>query len=349
MDSLNLTSRSAWILQRLAPAIFFALLIAEPLFSAKCSIASSTYRYLVWYSNQDEADEESEEEFDGENAYEVLKWACSLGPRVSGSEAMKNQQDALEEHFEKMGATVVRQSFEVPHPVNRVQTTLTNLIVHWHPEREQRVLICCHYDTRPYPDRDRINPRGRFIGANDGASGVGLLVELAKHVKDLPGDVGIDFVFFDAEEFVFDARRDPLFLGSTYFARDYVRRPPDYVYRRGVLVDMIGDAELQLYMEKNSLYHARELTHQIWGVARELGVKEFIARSRHKVRDDHLPLNEIAKIPTCNIIDFDYPTPRDKNAYWHTMQDTADKCSADSLAKVGKVLVHWLRKIGEER
>ncbi len=284
-------------------------------------------------------------QFDGENAYKALKWVCDLGPRISGSEAMKQQQDGLEKYFEELGAEVVRQNFDVAHPVNRQRTTLTNLIVHFHPDREQRILICCHYDTRPYPDMDAYNPRGVFHGANDGASGVGLLVELGRHVINLPGDVGIDFVFFDAEEFIYDRQRDELFVGSTYFARDYAQRPPDYVYRRGVLVDMVGDASLEIYKEKNSLYHARDLTEQIWATAKELGIKEFKQRTRHTIRDDHLPLNEIAKIPTCDIIDFDFPTPRDRNKYWHTTNDIPENCSADSLAKVGTVLVHWLNEV----
>ena len=273
-------------------------------------------------------------DFDGDRAYHVLRWACSLGPRVSGTNAMKTQQDTLEKFFTDMGGTVSRQTFMYRHPIHHTQVEMTNLIVEWHPERKDRILICCHYDTRPYPDRDRHNPRGRFIGANDGASGVGLLFELGRHVKQLGGDVGVDFVFFDAEEFVFQ-RGDPLFVGSTYFSEQYVKHPPAHRYRRGVLVDMIGDANLQIYKEKNSLYHARELTTQIWTAARELGVSEFIDRARHKVRDDHEPLNQIARIPTCDIIDFDYPTPRSKNAYWHTTQDTEENCVGASCKAIG--------------
>ncbi len=285
-----------------------------------------------------------DKEFNGETAYAVLKWVCELGPRISGTEAMNRQQLMLEEHFTKLGGIVKRQEFTVNHPVTHVATKLTNLIVEWHPDRDQRILICCHYDTRPFPDKDLHNPRGLFLGANDGASGVGLLYELGRHMKELNTDFGVDFVFFDAEEFIYDRNRDPLFVGSTFFARDYANRPPKYVYRRGVLVDMIGDKDLQIYYETNSLYHARELTVEIFEAARELGVKEFIPRNRHKIRDDHLPLNEIAKIPTTDIIDFDYPNPRSKNAYWHTTADVPENCSAESLEKVGKVILYWLRK-----
>ncbi|HMO15132.1 MAG TPA: M28 family peptidase [Pirellulaceae bacterium] len=290
------------------------------------------------------AEQRGDENFDGETAYKVLKWLCDLGPRISGTQAMATQQAMLEAHFKHLGANVRRQEFSVRHPLTGRDTTLSNLIVEWHPDRDQRILICCHYDTRPFPDRDPHNPRGVFLGANDGASGVGLLYELGRHVKQLDTTFGIDFVFFDGEELVYERGRDEMFLGSTYFARDYVHRPPGHVYRRGVLVDMVGDKDLQIYYEINSLQYARELTVDIFQAAKELKIKEFIARSRHKVRDDHLPLNEIAKIPTTNLIDFDYPNPKSNNAYWHTTQDLPENCSAASLEKVGGVILYWLRK-----
>jgi hypothetical protein len=109
-----------------------------------------------------------------------------------------------------------------------------------------------------------------------------------------------------------------------------------------VLVDMIGDKDLEIYQEKNSLLAAPELTRSIWRVANELKVSEFVARPKHEIRDDHLPLNEIARIPTCDIIDFDYG-PR--NSYWHTMKDVPSACSGASLAKVGRVLLAWLEAV----
>jgi Zn-dependent M28 family amino/carboxypeptidase len=222
---------------------------------------------------------------------------------------------------------------------------VANLIVQWHPERKRRVLIATHYDTRPFPDNDLRDPRGEFIGANDGGSGTALLCQLGKHMPDLPGEIGVDFVLFDAEEFVFDQRNAEYFIGSTYFAKDYAAKPPGYRYEYGVLLDMIGDANLNLYFEKNSLQQAGQLTRSIWQTARRLRVAEFTPRLRHTVRDDHLPLNEIAKIPTCDIIDFDYPQPGGNVSYWHTQQDTLDKCSPLSLAKVGWVVHQWLQDL----
>ena len=227
-----------------------------------------------------------------------------------------------------------------------MRVTISNLVIEWHPERTARVLLCAHYDTRPFPDRDRQRPKGVFVGANDGASGVALLMELGRHMPALQSSIGVDFVLFDGEEFVFDENRDRdyYFIGSTFFARNYRNNPPAYKYRGGVLLDMVADAQLQLYQERNSVKHARDLVTQIWNMANRLDVSEFVRQTRHELRDDHIPLNEIARIPTCDIIDFDYPRPGGRQ-YWHTEDDTPDKCSATSLAKVGWVVLEWLKSL----
>ena len=283
----------------------------------------------------------------GERAFRYLKSVCEIGPRISGQPGMVKQQGALKKHFEDLGAKVAFQHFTVKNPLGGGRVNLANLIVRWHPDREKRILLCCHYDTRPFPDSDRVNPQGRFIGANDGGSGVALLAELGHHVGTLEGDYGVDFVFFDGEEFVYDRRRDPMFLGSTWFAQQYADKKFDARYEFGILVDMIGDSDLQIYFEGNSLGYARRLTRSIWGVAKDLGVREFVPKKRHVIKDDHLPLNSIARIETCDIIDFDFPNPQLGNIYWHTQQDVIENCSGDSLEKVGRVLLEWLRRLGK--
>lgn len=275
--------------------------------------------------------------FDGAQAYEYLKQLCAIGPRYSGSAGMRRQQDLLVKHFEKLGGQVGMQEFRVRHPVSGRPVEMANLIVQWHPERKERVLLCAHYDTRPYPDQDRRNPRGRFIGANDGASGVAVLMEMGKHMAALKGPVGVDFVLFDGEELVY-REGDPYFYGSERFATTYAQSPPDHRYRWGVLLDMVGDKDLQLFQEGHSVSWAdtRPLVGQIWGLAAKLGVREFIPQVGHHVLDDHIKLHDIAKIPTCDIIDFDYPP-------WHTEQDVPANCSPLSLAKVGWVVHEWLK------
>jgi glutaminyl-peptide cyclotransferase len=284
--------------------------------------------------------------FNGERAYGYLKDLCAIGPRVSGTEGMRRQQAYLKTHFEQLGGRVRLQEFNARQPLDGSTVRLANLIVEWHPERKERVLLCAHYDTRPFPDQDPIDRRGIFLGANDGASGTALLCELAHSMAELKTKYGVDFVLFDGEELVYDSDRDRYFLGSEHFAREYAAHPPAHQYKWGVLLDMVGDAQLQIYREVNSMRTPaqRQLVNEIWGIARELDVREFLNGPGHEIRDDHLPLNEIARIPTIDIIDFDYPNSRGPG-YWHTTQDVPEKCSPQSLAKVGWVVRTWLERV----
>lgn len=276
--------------------------------------------------------------FDGQRAYEDLKRLCALGPRPSGSAGMRAQQQLLRQHFAGLGAHVRLQEFTARHPVDGSPVAMANLIVTWHPDARQRVLLCTHYDTLPLPMLDPVDPRGLFVGANDGASGTAILMELGREMALLRPRWGVDFVFFDGEEFIF-SEQHPYFLGSEYFARQYRDNPPAYRYRWAVLLDMVGDAHLQIYQEQNSMWwrDTRPLVLDIWAQARRLGVREFIPRIKYEIRDDHLSLRNIAGIPACVIIDFDYPA-------WHTRQDTPEQCSALSLAKVGWVIRQWLER-----
>lgn len=272
--------------------------------------------------------------FSATRAFGYLEKICRIGPRPSGSRGMTEQQTLLAEHFGRLGAQVGFQSFDGADPITGEPVRMSNLIVSWHPKSAERVLIACHYDTRPFPDNDRRDPRGIFVGANDGASGAALLMEMGSHMPGLPVTRGVDFVFFDGEELVV-RNQGRYFYGSTYFAREYRDHPPAYKYAAGVLVDMVGDRDLNLFIEKNSLRLAPGVTRSVWRTAGSLGIREFHASTRHDINDDHLPLNEIARIPTCDVIDFDYP-------YWHTTLDVPNRCSGESLSKVGRVLLRWV-------
>lgn len=277
--------------------------------------------------------------FDAKRAFGYLEEICDIGPRISGTEGMAKQQDIIDAHFTKLGAKVFYQEFDTAHPQTGGRVKLRNMIISWHPEARDRVLLCCHYDTRPRPDQEPYPPNREkeFIGANDGASGVALFMELGHQMPHLQTAVGVDFVFFDAEELIYDPQRDRhlYFLGSKYFATQYRDQPPQYRYLAGVLIDMIGDKKLQLYVERNSSKLAPEVTKSIWDTARKVRAGSFIPKIKHEVQDDHLALNEIARIPTCDIIDFDYP-------YWHTRSDLPAACSGDSLKEVASVLTQWL-------
>ena len=256
---------------------------------------------------------------------------------------MQTQQKLLVDHFQKLGGTVELQQFRVRHPLDGSAVPMANLIVALAPGSQGAHPALCplrHASlsrSRSQQSARHVHRRQRRRQRNGGADGTG------PSDADLPGRLGVDFVLFDGEELVF-REGDLYFLGSEYFAQDYVANPPPYRYRWGVLLDMVGDADLQIYQERGSAgwRDTKPLVKAIWDTAKRLGVREFIPQKGHEVRDDHLPLHNTAKIPTCDIIDFDYPS-------WHTAGDTADQCSALSLAKVGWVIGEWVRILPEAR
>jgi hypothetical protein len=278
---------------------------------------------------------------DGARAYGYLKAICALGRRPAGSAANQRQRQMVAEHFRKLGGQVREQPFTARDPADGRIVRLANLIGSWHPERTERVILCAHYDTRPFADQefDPIEARKPFLGANDGASGVALLMEIAHHLNELETPWGVDLVLFDAEELVY-GQNGEYFLGSKHFAERYRagRRAGGSgartTYVAGILLDMVGGKDLRLPREPYSLRYAPRLVDQVWGVARQLRATAFVDQVGREVLDDHLPLNE-AGIPTIDIIDFDYP-------HWHRASDTPEQCSPESLEQVGRVVTAWL-------
>ena len=185
--------------------------------------------------------------FDGERAYGYLLEQCKIGPRVSGTEGNQMLRRQLKEHFESLGAQVTLQAFVARHPMTGEPVEMENVMASWQPDRARRVVIGAHFDTRPHADREASAKRRAepFLGANDGASGVAVLMELAHVLADLKPSVGVDLVAFDGEELVFDERGE-YFLGSTHFAQDYLRRKASVTYVAGIVVDMVGDKSLDI-------------------------------------------------------------------------------------------------------
>jgi glutaminyl-peptide cyclotransferase len=278
--------------------------------------------------------------FDGDRAYEYLAEQCKLGPRISGSDANRALRDRMVAHFESVGAQVKRQRFEGPHPVSAAAVEMENIVASWHPERNRRVVIGAHFDTRPHPDRET-NPRKKtatFLGANDGASGVAVLMELGNMLGDLKTTLGVDLVAFDGEELIYDDKGD-YFLGSRYFAEEYRRAGGQSRYVAGFVLDMVGGDPIAIYPDSEGYRQNPQLVEEIWDVAGRLKATAFKSfksnRKFYDVSDDHLSLLDVG-IPAIDIIDFSYK-------HWHLASDTADKCSAASLAQTGGVLAEWLR------
>lgn len=157
---------------------------------------------------------------DERRAFGYLEDICKLGPRSSDSKGMTKQQELLDTHFTKLGAEVRLQEFDTPHPTKGGPVRMKNLIVSWDPQAKERVLLCCHYDTRPFPDRDQFRPKGTFLGANDGGSGVALFMELGHSLPAIQPTFGVDMVFFDGEEFIFQRDGGKFFWGASILLGD---------------------------------------------------------------------------------------------------------------------------------
>jgi Zn-dependent M28 family amino/carboxypeptidase len=267
------------------------------------------------------------EEFNGERAYQDIEYQVDLGPRVPGSAAHKRLGQWVTSELEDNGWVVTLQEDKIfDHEiVNIIANRSVNSDLPW-------IIIGAHYDTRMVADQeDLVSNRDIAIpGANDGASGISVLLELARVLpQDL--DLNISLVFFDAE----DQGNLPTWdwsLGAASFVES-LNDHPDAV----VIVDMVGDSDLNIFIEKNS---NQDLVSEIWEIAGELGYeRQFNNQPKHNLVDDHRPFVQ-ANIPAVLIIDFDYP-------YWHTLADTADKVSPESLQVIGDVLLSWLYSLKE--
>jgi hypothetical protein len=278
--------------------------------------------------------------FDGQRALGYLRDLCKIGPRISGSEGMKKQQTLIAEHFKKLGAKVELQKFTAKQLSQPAAVEMTNIVVTWHPDRERRVLLCSHYDTRPRADQEpnRSDWDKPFVSANDGTAGVAWLMELGNHIKQLPLTIGVDFVLFDGEEFVFDGPdgKDKYFFGSEHFADEYRKDRKGKYYAAAVLLDMCAGKNATFPVERNSWFAANLVVNEIWGTASELKIGQFKYELGTPVNDDHIALHRV-NIPAVDIIDFSYP-------HWHRLSDTPDQCSGETMENVSKVLTIWLQR-----
>jgi glutaminyl-peptide cyclotransferase len=279
--------------------------------------------------------------FDGKQAMKYLETICALGPRISGSPAMRKQQEIIKKHFEEIGANVQLQTFTAKQNSVKGEVEMTNIIISFQPDKKRRVILCSHYDTRPIADQepDPRDWRKPFVSANDGGSGVALLMELGNHMKELKTNVGVDFVIFDGEEYIYrtdGANRDRYFIGSQHFAKTWRQTKDRCDYSAAILLDMIGGKQIRFPLEVNSYRFFPKLCEEIWGIASEQNVKAFVPYRGHEVQDDHLSLQK-AGIPAIDIIDFDYP-------HWHKLTDTPANCSGASMEQVAKVLSVWLQR-----
>ncbi len=270
--------------------------------------------------------------FDGGRAYDLLVQQCDLGPRNPGSAGHRAAIDFLSSELKKWADSVETDAFTYRDAKVDTVVALTNIKGVFNARATERILLCAHWDTRPYADQET-DPKKRtqpIPGANDGASGVAVLLEVARVLRQIPPVKGVDIVLFDGEDYGRGLNGDvsDYFLGARRFAAVSKGK---YAPRMGILLDMIGDKDLTIYHEGNSNRTYPDHVARVWQAAATLGYRQFIHQDKYTISDDHLPLIE-AGIPCIDLIDFDYPP-------WHTTGDTPDKCSAQSLKAVGDVVL----------
>ncbi len=270
---------------------------------------------------------------DGARLHARVVHQVGFGPRVPGTPGHEAMRAWLVSELGRLGARVEEQRF-VDSTLGRPMA-LTNVIARFGPLTGRRVLLCAHWDTRPFADLDP-DPARRdqpIAGANDGGSGVAVLLEVAELLSARPAPVGVELVFFDGEDQGHAARPEEFSLGATHYARRLADRPRAEWPVAGFLFDMVGDRDLEIHPEVTSARRAASLVALVLEGARATGAKGFRSEPRHSLTDDHIPLLE-AGLPTVDIIDFDYPA-------WHTLADTPDRVSPESLAEVARV-AGWL-------
>ena len=266
------------------------------------------------------------ENFSGEKAFAYVQHLVDLGPRPAGSEALEKSRLYITEQLKSAGWTVARSEFSDQTP--RGKMTFVNLIAHFGTSKKNEAaqfLLCSHYDTKTF---DTI----RFVGANDGGSSTGLLIEMARILAMSPALAAkIELLFFDGEEAFENFTATDGLYGSRRFAQELRDSGKAKSVRGGILFDMIGDKSLDVTLPPDS---PADLTRNIFAAADALGQRAHFTYLDRGMTDDHTPLNEIG-IPVIDLIDFDFPP-------WHTAGDTLDKISAESLEIVGRVALYAL-------
>jgi glutaminyl-peptide cyclotransferase len=280
--------------------------------------------------------------FDGVNAYNEVAEQVNFGPRDPGSKGHRETLNYIQNELKKYTNHVELQNFTYSGYDSTV-LSLTNIIAKFNPEKKNRIMFFAHWDTRPRAEH-ATKPALRdkpILGANDGASGCGVLLELARILKNNKINYGIDLVFLDGEDYGKEHDLNNFCLGSKHFAENY---PTDKLPAFGVLLDLVGDKQAVFEREGNSDKFAPSVVSLIWNIAQQLNSTVFSQDGGPEIYDDHIPLNQ-AGIVTVDIIDADLvgaDTPIKRRNYWHSENDTMVNISKDTLQQLGDVLTYLI-------
>ncbi|WP_300814843.1 M28 family peptidase [uncultured Bacteroides sp.] len=324
-------------------SIFISLLLLLAATAASCSTNRKSAEAAKEESGQTEA--VSVPQFDADSAWQYVKAQVDFGPRVPNTAAHRACGDYLAARLEQFGAKVYNQYADLVAYDNTILKA-RNIIGAYNPDSRRRVLLCAHWDSRPYADEesDAKQQQTPILGANDGASGVGVLLEVARQLQRQAPAIGIDIIFFDAEDYGIPSfykgayKADTWCLGSQYWGR--VPHVSGYNARYGILLDMVGGKNATFYQELFSKRTASKQVKKIWEAAHRLGFERFFPKQDGtEVTDDHLYVYNLRGIPCVDIINYDPNCDTGFGDFWHTTDDNMDVIDKGTLNAVGQTVL----------
>lgn len=317
-------------------------------------IAGAAFNFLP--SNKAEVSETEEIEkvqpvgpnFNADSAYIYLQEQCDFGPRTMNSVAHDKCEKWIIQKFEQYGCKVTTQKATL-NGYDGTPLRSTNIMASYNPEATTRIMFCAHWDCRPWADNDpdSTNWHKPIVAANDAASGVGVMIELARILKGSGLELGVDFICFDAEDygtpqwFEGEDPGDTWALGAQYFANNL---PEGYAPRYGILLDMVGGVGAKFYREGMSMQYAPAIVKKVWNAARQVGYGSYFPKADGgMITDDHIPVNQTANIPCIDVIPY-YPDCAQSSfgPTWHTIADNMDNIDKNTLKAVGQTMVQVL-------
>ena len=288
--------------------------------------------------------------FNADSAYSYTETQVSFGSRVPNTPAHESCGNYLADELRRFGATVIEQETTL-HLLDNTPIAIKNIIGSFQPENKDRILLCAHWDSRPFADHDpdSNNWHTPIDGANDGAGACAVLLEVARQVQINQPTIGLDIIFFDAEDWgepnfpTEDKNFGTWCMGSEFWAKN--PHVPNYNARYGILLDMVSGINAQFYKEFFSLQYAPHVTQKVWEAAQALGYDSyFLNQQGGMIEDDHRQVIRFRNIPCIDIIHQEPDSKSGFPPYWHTLDDTMKNVDKTTLQAVGQTVMYILYK-----
>lgn len=289
--------------------------------------------------------------FSAENAYQLIAKQLDFGPRVPNSAGHKAMGTWLSDTLSILADTIYIQQADLKAFDGKILAS-KNIIASFNPSNKKRIIIAAHWDTRPFADQDDERKNEAILGANDGASGVAILLELANILKENPINVGVDLIFFDSEDYgqpaesEFPYMENSYCLGSQYWSKNL--HTPGYSAEFGILLDMVGAKNAVFTQEGHSVLYANNYVQKVWQYAHLLGYNSYFSFEKTaRITDDHYYVNTLANIPMLDIIQYDHSTPSGFGTYWHTHEDNIEAIDINTLKAVGQTVTQVIYQFNQ--